>query len=201
VSGNLLVTEGLGATGLPVVLLSLAPAAQQLVLTFETNIGLTGESLDASKWTVTAGSGITAVSVSGVSAIGNVITLQTTEHQLGGAYTLHIPQGIFESDGEGRPFIGPFDQNYTGVGVQPTLLMVKGVDSRTIEVVFSEKVNAADAVNTSNYVVTGPSTVLVTSVTRITDLTYRVKTTAQNRAASYTLTVSNVRDMANNPLS
>lgn len=199
-SGNLLVTEGLGATGLPVVLVSLVPAAQSLVLTFETNVVLTGESAQFNTWSIST-SGPTPVVVTGVSYVGNTVTIQTSEHQLGASYVLHIPQGIFEPDGEGRPFVGPFEQPYTGVGASPSILMVKGVDARTVEIVFSEKVNPVDATTATNYTFAGPGAVSTISAERITDLTYRIKTTAQNRNASYTLTIQNVRDMANNPLS
>ncbi len=197
--GNLLITEGLGSVELGLVLLSLTPAETSLTLVFESDVILTGDALDPAEWTITPGSGVSPVTVTGVSVVDATVTLTTTEHQDGGAYTLNLPNGIVSAI-DGGPFLGPFFVAYTGVGGLPYLIMVKGVDARALDVVFNEAVREDDATTPENYVVIGPNNVTVVAAEKVTDINYRLITTEQDRSASYTLEVYNVRDLADNEL-
>lgn len=196
---NLLITEGLGAEDLPFVIISLVAEPTQLILTFETEVILTGEALEPSKWHIEVPAGARPVTVTGVSVLLNVLTITTTEHQQGINYVLHLPIGIVDGSA-GRPYAGAYDLQYVGAGVLPYLITVKGIDARTLDIVFSEAVREDDATNPDNYVIVGPRNVNVISAMKITDLTYRLKTSAMERDANYTVQAFNIRDIANNPI-
>lgn len=196
--GNLIITQGYGATiGGALTLVNLTPAATQLVLTFSVNIALTGNALDPTNWSITPGSGSSPVTVNSLSVAGATLTINTTEHTNGTPYTLVFPQGVV-STSSAAPFIGPFTQAYTGVGVLPTLQAVQSIDARSVEAVFNEAVVPADALNPANWAITGDSVVAVVSVAQMTAASFRLSTTAHEPSSNYTLTASNIRDLAGN---
>jgi hypothetical protein len=178
--------------------MNITPAATSVVIEFDDNLALVSDAATASKWKIES-AGNPAVAVTGISVNGKFVTLTTTEHKQGASYTLTIPFYILRLvDGAIMP-IG-YTQSYTGVGVVPTLVAARGVDARTIEVTFSEPVMESDALTASNYTITAGGSVTVLSVTKVTDITYRLTTTEQARNNAYTIQVSNVRDKAGNPV-
>lgn len=195
---NLIVTQGLGNAGGAIALsvLSFTPNPGSLVIVFSDLVALTGDAASSTNWSITPGIGLNPITINSVVVVGNTVTVNTSEHQTG-SYTLNYPQGIV-SYLDGSPFIGPFTHVYSNVGVVPFLTMVRGVDARAIDVVFSEAVNLQDALTPGNYSITGASTVTVTSVEKQTDQAFRLNTTVQVRSGSYTLQASNIRDLAGN---
>lgn len=199
-SNNLIVTQGLGSAGGAIALsvLSFTPNPGSLVIVFSDLVSLTGDAASSANWSITPGIGLNPITINSVSVVGNTVTVNTSEHQTG-SYTLNYPQGIV-SYLDGSPFVGPFTHVYSNVGVIPFLTMVRGVDARALDVVFSEAVNLQDALTPSNYTITGPSTVTVTSVEKQTDQAFRLNTTVQVRNGSYVLQASNIRDLAGNAI-
>lgn len=80
----------------------------------------------------------------------------------------------------------------------PTLLLVRTVDARIVEVVFSEDVVASEALNPANYVITGAGGLAVNGVTQLSASIYRLSTARQTVGASYNVTASNIHDLAGN---
>lgn len=194
---NLLITEGLGASDVPFVVDTITPAPFSVTLVFASPVTRTGDSLNPTKWYIVNGPGAAPVTVQSVVFDGtSTITINTTEHKNGGAYTLHIPQGLV--DDLGRPFVGPFDRDYTGVGDLPFIVNAIGVDERALDVVFSEPVNVADAETPGNYTIVGPGNVVVVGAKKVTDNTFRLATTPMERVTTYTVEVENIRDLADN---
>lgn len=197
---NLLVTEGLGGSddqGLTI--LGVTPGVGTVDVSFSSAIVLSGDSEDLDNWTITANGASKPVFVLSVSVVGNDIELTTTEHTNAGSYTLQVPRGVVDST-SGVELIPPRSHGYVGIGVLPTIVNVRGIDERTFEVVFSEPVREDDATTPANYTVTGPTSVSVVSGVKVTDVTYSLTTTPQNRLASYTVEVENVRDLVDNSI-
>lgn len=195
---NLLITQGLGAAsgGVSFLVLSFTPAPTLLTIQFSSKVSLTGDSADISNWVITPDFGVGPVTINSINVVNDIITITTSEHQTGG-YTLFYPQGIVDFY-TNDPFVGPFSQAYSGAGNAPYLTMVRGVDARAIDVVFSEAVLETDALNPANYVIIGPGSVVATSVEKQTDQAYRINTTVQDKLFVYTLQASNIHDLAGN---
>lgn len=196
-----MITEGLGGSSGALTYIAVTPDAESVSIEFSDTIALAGTSEEVSSWSVDEGVGAAPVNVLAVtlSGDGRTVTLTTTEHQVGGEYTLVFPRDIV-SDADGTLFSGPYTHDYLGVGELPFITMVKGVDARAIDIVFSEAVLEADALDPANYTVIGPNSVTVTSVAKQTSQSFRLYTTPQDRNESYTIEVRNVRDLANNEI-
>jgi hypothetical protein len=67
-----------------------------------------------------------------------------------------------------------------------------GLEARLVEVVFSEPVVDADALNPANYGITGGGGLDVFSVIKMTNSIFRLTTSKQTPATVYTLTASNI---------
>lgn len=196
---SLLVTQGLGSSGLMLSTLTLTPGVYSLAVQFSSAVILTGDAADFANWVIAPTAGARAVSVLSLEVDDDTVTLTTTEHGDNGEYELTFPSGIFDDD-EGAPFAGPFTQEYTGVGTPPTIMNAYSIDARTMDVVFSETVREDDATTITNYAIVGPSTVLVTKAEKVTDVVYRLTTTPMERTESYDVEVENIRDLALNPM-
>lgn len=156
---------------------------------------LTGDALVPSKWVVVGGG--VALTVVSVSIIGSLITLTTNEATDGASYTLLVPQGIVDS-GTGNPCTGGFVQPFTGAGTAPILSLARSIDARQVEVYFTEAVVEAEALLPANYVITGGGGLSVFAVEKITDTIFQLTTSAQEVALLYTVTASNIHDLAGN---
>lgn len=127
----------------------------------------------------------------------NQLRLYTEEQTTGATYTLELPRvGIVSVTG--NPLNTPYKFTFTGQGVPPVFAMVRPVDARTLHVIFSEAVLESDATNISNYTIT--PTLSVFSATKITDRHYELKTSKQNELTTYSVEISNIRDLAQNPI-
>jgi hypothetical protein len=161
------------------------------------NLVLAGSALTAGSWSITTDDG-QPVSVTAVSYDFHVITLQVTEQTLGATYTIHFPDaGVTSTTGNG--LAAGTTAVFTGQYVAaPGVSIVRSVDERTLDIVFTEAVMEADAIITSNYIIT--PALEVVSATRITDLTYRLVTGPQNLLGDYEVEAQNIRDIAGNPI-
>lgn len=195
---SMLITEGLGIEsggGGALAILSVTPAPNQLVVDLSSTGALTGDSLIPSEWVVTGGG--FPVSITGVTIIGNFITLTTTDMTDGASYTLLVPQGIIDF-GTGNPCAGPFVWPFTGVGSLPTLVFARAIDARLLEIIFSKAVVNSEAENPANYLITGGGGLTVSSSAKVTDTTYHLVTSRQLPGQLYTIQASNIHDLFGN---
>lgn len=194
---TLIVTQGYGGTSQSVcaafLVVGIQPYDDHLDLTLNSPFNASGPAIEPSAYEVKLVGVGNPVSVLGIvpNGAGSILRVDTSIHTVGASYTLHLPTlGMVSQDG--RPFNGPFQINYTGgAGSSVTVQLVRSLDARTIEVVFSRRVNQADAETPANYSVS--PTLTVFKATRQSDFHYRLTTDQQVIDQSYDVTISNIR--------
>lgn len=172
-------------------LVSVVGGLRTVIVTLSDDVTLTWVSSNPANWTVT---GPTTATVLAVAAVGPIITLTTTELRQGGAYTLTIP-GAFYGPAS-APYIGALSGAFTGVGTPPIALAAQVVDGTHVRVIFSEEVNASDALTSINYVIDNGLGVL--SVAQESAASFILETTSQSPGIVYLVTCSNIRDALGN---
>lgn len=196
-----LVTMGLGPPegsggGSAFVINSITPALKLVTLHLSNFPVLDGPAADPSQYILTSLTGVVAT-VTGVDVSGQDLILTTTEMTNGQSYTLHIPnQGLIDTSND--LFQGPFSPSFISVGASPGINMIRSVDVRHIDVIYSEGMNEGDATDRANYSI-APSLQIV-SIKKITDFWFQLTTSKQTIGQSYIVTVTGVRDLANNPI-
>ncbi len=194
---TLVTTSGYGMPGRSLcaafLLTNLLALDDSLVLTFSDSFSASGPAARADGYSISLVGAGDLVQVLGLSLNGaaSQLTLQTTLHTFGASYTLHMPEvGLLAFDS--RPFNGPFDVNYLGGSGAPVIVqLARSLDARTIEIIFSRRVNRTDAENVLNYAISPSLT--VSKSTRVTDFHYRLTTSQQVIDLSYDVTISNIR--------
>lgn len=197
---SLIVTLGLGygggAPGGGFLLTSVIPSSTYIDLAFTFALAqISGPAVDPTQYTITPLNGGNAVTILSAALVGGNVRLTTTEFTNGKTYRVTLPYASF-NDGNSDIFQGPFFMDFVAVGVAPTVVMIRAVDARIMEVVFSEPVVDAEALTPTNYTSDGGLT--ISAVTKVTDVIYRLTTSRQNRDQVYNVTVSNVHDRAGN---
>ena len=179
---------------------TVAATAGTITITFNTPVVLTGSSATAQGWSITPPGSpmVIGVSVTGVAVAGNIVTLTTTEQTGGGAYTLNFPEGLIFSTPGGLAFTGPFQRSVTGAATHTPIISANAIDSRTVDILFARAVQPAGALNPANYVLSPPVAVL--GVVQLTPNGFRLTTAPQSTGQVYTLTASNIYDLAFNPI-
>jgi len=159
----------------PLAVTSLTVGVNTLVLTFNLPVGLTGASLIAANWTITGGvtPPPTVISVS-VTAV-NEITLVIPEDEAGESRTLNVPNGIIKlSDSSALP--PPYIFNYTSSAIAPFITTIVNLESQI-------------------------PLLSIASISQIQDNRYRLQLSDyQTPGVGYTLTASNIHDVAGNPV-
>lgn len=173
-----------------------------VALIFSENVNLGNPATLASDWTITSASGIT-VQVTSVAVANATVTLQTTGHTNGVTYTVNIPRYGIISVAAGLNLSGStFAPTYVGASTTPSVSSAVALDGDEFQITFSKPMVETEALSPQNYAITGGAGLTVSTVTKMTPQTYRIKTTAQQAAGTtYTVTVSNVHDLLLNPLS
>jgi hypothetical protein len=197
----MLTTVGLGSAGsaqfpacLALTVLDVTNFGTYLIATFSNELVVSGPGLDPEEYVFTGPTEIEATSIQ-VVAPGHLLRINITEQQAGGAYTVTLPsQGIM--DVNSNVINGPFTSPFTGIGIPTTVQIAKSIDERTLEIVFSEAVLEEDAIIPSKYTVTPNVTVL--KAEKITDFHYRLTTTPQDINATYSVSISGIRDIHGN---
>lgn len=193
--GYALSLTNFGGTSPPPLMVSLSPSAFALTVTFDSPIALTAPSSSAASWIITQNSGlvpVTHVAFDGTS----IVTLTTGEHVTGAPYTLTVPSGIVGTTVPAGAYPGPYIIGYTGIGIAPTVLQAIAISYRAVRVTFDEAVVESEALNKNNYAVTGGT--YITGVTKISDTIYELSTSPLAGGTSYTVTASNIHDLAGN---
>ena len=80
----------------------------------------------------------------------------------------------------------------------PVLIRAQPLDATTLDVIFSEAVQASDATNPANYQITGGAGLAVLSVSQVSQAEYILKTAPQVAGQVYSLTASNIHDLSGN---
>lgn len=199
---SLIVTSGLGyGGGFPgggFVVSSIIPAPTYIDIAFSFALAqISGPALVTANYTITPIDGGNPVTVLSAALVGGNLRLTTTEFTNGKNYVVTMPNSGY-SDGNSDIFQGPFANQFTAVGVAPTVVMVRAVDGRLMEVIYSKAVVQNEASNPANYSSDGGLT--ISAATKITDVVYRLTTSRQNRDQVYNIAVSNVHDLAGNPI-
>lgn len=189
---NLLLTQGLGAMEFQVL------DAQSFGLYIDVEFNavlapLSGPALLPSSYVIT-GPSVVQVGFLEVLPAGHTIRLHVPDQLSAQPYILTLPQqGILDANGNA---LTSFIVNFSGQSVPTTLQIVKSVDERTIDIVFSEAVLEEDASNPANYSIS--PALAVTKATRITDFNYRLTTAPQTIGVTYDVTISGIRDIQGN---
>jgi hypothetical protein len=183
----------------PTIVLALVSTqdfVNRLELTFNTPIQLDGPAPIPNQWLISAAPGVVIPTISSVVVSGNKIKLYHSEAKTGAAYILTIPFAGIRDLSNGL-YLGPFSSAFTGVGVAPFVSLAASDDSLHVKVIFSEAVNATQALNISNYSIPGLS---IFDVKKETDQVFELKTSPQTVGVVYTLTVNNINDLYGNPI-
>jgi trimeric autotransporter adhesin len=144
---------------------------------------------------------VAPVTVTAVSVVGATVTLTTTTQTGGATYVLNVPPGAIFSV-TGYPWLGPFAQDFTGGAGLTNTFVVKVIDAQTLLVTFQRPVletGTHGALQTVNYSLNEDNPAIL-GVTAVTAAQYLVFTMPQTYGTEYTLTVSNVWDVFNNPI-
>jgi hypothetical protein len=127
---------------------------------------------------------------------GTTVDLDTEELINGGSYTVVVENVIDVADNVIDPLHNYAD--FVGVGVRPKVLdPATVVDTYSVYLDYDEAVQTADAINSANYGV-APSLGSI-SVSSVSSTRYKLTFSNEHLVGTtYTITVSNVRDLAGN---
>lgn len=196
-------TNGLGDPGAAIIggtfaLLLVEVYEDRLEAVFSVPVQAIGAAADPTQWVVTTlVSGAPVPVASSVVVAGPRIKIYMSEAREGVLYTLNLPVfGI--KDLSNNPYTGPFTYDYLAVGLEPFVALAGAQDGYHVKVIFSEPVQTAEALVPSNYVITGGGGLSVYEVTQETAQTYILRTSLQTVGQTYTVTVSNVKDLVGN---
>lgn len=175
----------------PVVSSAAASNATTVLVNFSEKVSAATAAV-ASNYTISNG---ISVSTAALNTAGTQVTLTTTAHTAGQTYTLTVAN---VKDVSGNTIQASNTAQYTMPDITaPSLSNAAISNATTVVITFSEKVSTETANSISNYSVSNGVTVssaqLNTAGTQVT-LTTSVHTEGQ----TYTLTVSNIKDMAGN---
>jgi hypothetical protein len=176
--------------------LSATAATKQVTINLNTNAVLIGNALDRSQYLITGAS--QNILINSISTGTNSIVLSTTEMSQGTTYTLTMPTIGIINQLDGSACIGPFTTTFSGVGSNPTILIIKSIDEHTIQIVFSEPVNTHDALNINNYAADNGLT--ITGASKISSTIFNLTTSKQAVGTVYQVTGSNIRDIDGNSM-
>jgi len=167
--------------------------------------------LDASNYTLTPGGGgdvsrgVARLVAQGVTNPQWVDLILDGELTAGaGNYTVTIPDAVL-LDAAGNPLAGT-SPSFDGAGAGPAIesVSMEGSDLGTLTVKFTKSVkqvspnNSDDALNPSNYKISGPTPVSIQSVSSVGASTVALTVSGLVPAGLYRLTVLNVEDTSNN---
>lgn len=168
-----------------------------LLLSFSAEIEVIAPASGKEAWRVEDADG-TSLGVNSISIGTTSITINTNEHTNGANYILTVPSGIQTTTTPPVAFAGPYIQTYAGVGTPPTVLNAVALTYNVVRITFDEPVIEAEALVNTNYAIDNGA--FVTRVTKVTDSIYDLSTSPLNSGVSYTVTASNIHDLAHNPI-
>lgn len=178
------------------VVARITPSDRLLVIEFTDSVVLTPTGQDPASWAIGAVSpGAAPVSVTGLTVDLKRVILATTQFTGTETYALRLPTAEIASV-NGDLYNGSASINFIGTGHYPSVLGTRIIDARHIDVIFSEDVKTETATIPANYAFEPP--LEVSGVTRLNGSTYRLTVVGFRSSQLYTMTVTGVRDLANN---
>lgn len=169
-----------------------------IAIDFTDNVVLSAGGLDPANWIFgTVVPGAVPVSARTVTVDGKAVILTTTQFTGDKIYTLYPPTAEITSD-LGDVYSGPAFFNFLAVGHNPAIIQTRVLDATHIDVIFNEDVTTETATDPNNYAFEPP--LQVTDVNRLNDSAYRLVVVGWRPGQVYELTVSNIVDLANNPV-
>ena len=189
---SLLVTMGLGTSPPAFKINTLASTTTTIVLTFNEDFAISGPAMDPTEYTLTDSLG-GSVAIIGVERTDVAeLTVATGDQAAEATYVLQLPHSGFLSVAS-HQFQGSFSQQYiSGAGITATVILVRVVNGKTLDVYFDINVNEMDASTTSKYSIRGLE---VLSAVKVVDSQYRLTTSIQTPGAEYSLVISNIRGL------
>lgn len=202
-SAELVTTQGYGGPGpaaacTPFNLLSSESYADRVELIFDANVALIGPAALPSGWTITTTGLNIPMTVNSIQVVGPRVKLFVSEGSSGGIYTINLPFVGLRDTPTNNLYQGPFTYNFTATGIAPFITIATSLDAFRVQVNYSEPVVVADALVVGNYSITPSITIF--SVVQNSPISYTLTTSQQTPGTSYTITVTNVRDLQNNPV-
>jgi hypothetical protein len=186
------VTGG-GAVGAPSVVVGI----NALDLVFGTNVLLTVLGADITNWAITSGTGYAISVVTVAQTSPTTIHLTTTNQTIGGTYTLNFPTGGVT---DAISLVGnqAYNLAFTGIGISPSLLSAVPINPNTVRLVYNEAVKTSEALVLTNYAIN--KGLSLRSVKQESGVSFLLTTTNMTPNVLYTVTVSNIHDIAGNPV-
>lgn len=141
-----------------------------------------------------------AVSAAALQADDKTVRLTTSSQTGGTPYTVTVTN---VKDISGNTIGAGNSAGFTGIAppdtTPPTVASARSVNNTTAEVVFSEPLDVDTAQNAANYAVT-PALAVTRAAIQADGRTVRLTTAGQAGGTGYTVTVTNVKDVAGNPV-
>lgn len=176
----------------------------QIVLTFSRAILDTALLRTAANYTITPPAGSPVPSVTAFIVGSSLVTLTLDSETVnGGSYSVALAQNTARAadTGEGN---AAGSASFTGSSTAPTVLSAAPQSQTTVKVTFSKAVrqvsaaNSDDALKPANYSIPGLTPVSVATINSSAVLL--THTPAETAGQSYTLTASNIKDLAGNAI-
>lgn len=180
--------------------------AGAIVVTFSVAVLNTPDLLDSTKYSVTPPGGAPAVSVTGVTYGGTQVTLAIAgDVRGGGAYQVALLANTARSSVTGGGNVAAA-AGFTITAAALAVVSATPLSATTLRVAFSKAVrqvssgNSDDALHVANYAITSSAGSLAVSAAASVQSDTVDLTTAAEMPGFYTLTVSNVKDLAGNAI-
>lgn len=186
---------GGGGSG-PAIISTTTPNPNQIVIQWSENVTLTPFATTdlALAFVITPPLGFGAVSAVSVSLSDPThMVITTTDQAIGEAYSMVVASGVVNAvDGTNGSTTVHFTGNDTAFGVASH----RYVDGMDFIVVFNRTAEQSSASNPVNYVFV--PALVIHQIQRLDPVTYLLKTAVMAPSTPFTITVSNVKDLAGN---
>jgi len=198
--------QGMGGSA-PYATAAVADSATEVRVTYSEEMkhsdpGAADDALNPVNYVFTGSVAITAISVALPQADPTVVIITVNEMTNGAAYTVQVEN--VKSAGDVPIDEGLSLQSFTGVGEAPyvdTAVMVAQDGVLRVRVDFDSVMADGGLIVSGNYIFSGPSAITANSVEKLS--AQRVSVWVEDSVVNgglYTVTVSNVTDMAGNPI-
>jgi hypothetical protein len=129
--------------------------------------------------------------------VAQVVQTSFQDTDLAGATTYNYE--VYSIDDAGNPSTSAANRSFSTLSdtTPPTIVSVSATRT-SVSIVFNEPLDSASAQNISNYVITGGITISAASLSA--DLKVVTLATSAHTECSYVLVVTNVKDLAGNPM-
>jgi len=188
-----------GGKGAPRVVSAVALTSTTIRVVFDSEMNQSDVE-DHTNYSFTGSVALTPTNAVRTQADPTLVTVTVNEMTDSASYQVEVDSAVEGSDGT---VIDPNNRtaSFSGIGVQPQVSSAVALDSTTVRITFNEAMkNDAALTNTANYAIAGPTSPSNVSVNRVSPTIVDLTLTELLQGGSYTVTVSNVVDVAENPI-